>query len=317
MIWYALTKFLGLVATLLVAAAITFVALDLLPGDVARFILGINATPESVEALREQLGLNASALERFLGWLRGMLVGDFGMSYTQREPVAGLIAGRLGVTLPLTFFAMVLSVAIGLPIGILAARKRGSITDTGLMVLSQLGVAIPNFWFGMLLVLLFSVTLRWLPPGGFVPWSDNFLGALSSLILPSFALALPQAAILARVTRTALVDVQSSDYIRTARAKGLTMSEAVWRHGVRNAMLPVLTILGLQFAYLVAGTVIVENVFYLPGLGRLIFDAISARDLILVRSSVMILVVVVIGTMFLTELAYGWVDPRLRGRRDE
>lgn len=317
MIWYALTKFLGLVATLLVAAAITFVALDLLPGDVARFILGINATPEAVESLREQLGLNASALERFLGWLRGMLVGDFGMSYTQREPVAGLIAGRLGVTLPLTFFAMILSVAIGLPIGILAARKRGSFTDTGLMVLSQLGVAIPNFWFGMLLVLLFSVTLRWLPPGGFVPWGDNFFGALSSLILPSFALALPQAAILARVTRTALVDVQGSDYIRTARAKGLTMSEAVWRHGVRNAMLPVLTILGLQFAYLVAGTVIVENVFYLPGLGRLIFDAISARDLILVRSSVMILVVVVIGTMFLTELAYGWADPRLRGRRDE
>lgn len=317
MIWYALTKFLGLVATLLVAAAITFVALDLLPGDVARFILGINATPDAVESLREQLGLNASALERFLGWLRGMLVGDFGMSYTQREPVAGLIAGRLGVTLPLTFFAMILSVAIGLPIGILAARKRGSFTDTGLMVLSQLGVAIPNFWFGMLLVLLFSVTLRWLPPGGFVPWGDNFFGALSSLILPSFALALPQAAILARVTRTALVDVQGSDYIRTARAKGLTMSEAVWRHGVRNAMLPVLTILGLQFAYLVAGTVIVENVFYLPGLGRLIFDAISARDLILVRSSVMILVVVVIGTMFLTELAYGWADPRLRGRRDE
>jgi peptide/nickel transport system permease protein len=221
------------------------------------------------------------------------------------------------VTLPLTFFAMILSVAIGLPVGILAARKRGSTTDTGLMVLSQLGVAIPNFWFGMLLVLLFSVTLRWLPPGGFVPWGDSFFGALSSLILPSLALALPQAAILARVTRTALVDVQGSDYIRTARAKGLTMSEAVWRHGVRNAMLPVLTILGLQFAYLVAGTVIVENVFYLPGLGRLIFDAISARDLILVRSSVMILVVVVIGTMFLTELAYGWVDPRLRGRRDE
>lgn len=317
MIWFALQKILGLVATLLVAAAITFVALDLLPGDTARFILGINATPESVEALREQLGLNAPALQRFFGWLGGMLVGDFGVSYTQREPVAALIAGRLGVTLPLTFFAMIISAGVGLPIGILAARRRGSIVDTGLMTLSQLGVAVPNFWFGMLLVLLFSVTLRWLPPGGFVPWGDNFFGALGSLVLPSLALALPQAAILARVMRTALVDVQGSDYIRTARAKGLTMSEAVWRHGVRNAMLPVLTILGLQFAYLVAGTVIVENVFYLPGLGRLIFDAISARDLILVRSSVMILIVAVIGTMFLTELAYGWVDPRLRARRGE
>jgi peptide/nickel transport system permease protein len=211
----------------------------------------------------------------------------------------------------------VLSAGIGLPIGILAARQRGSFADTGLMVLAQLGVAIPNFWFGMLLVLLFAVTLRWLPPGGFVPWGDNPVAAFASLILPSIALALPQAAILARVMRTALVDVQGSDYIRTARAKGLTMSEAVWKHGVRNAMLPVLTILGLQFAYLVAGTVIVENVFYLPGLGRLIFDAISARDLILVRSSVIILVLTVIGTMFLTDLAYAWADPRLRSRRAE
>jgi peptide/nickel transport system permease protein len=317
MIRFALIKLLGLAATLLVAAAITFVALDLLPGDTARFILGINATPDAVAALQEQLGLNAPPLQRFLGWIGGMFVGDFGVSYTQGQPVGQLVAGRLGVTIPLTLMAMVLSAGIGLPVGILAARRRGSFADTAVMVVAQLGVAIPNFWFGMLLVLLFSVTLRWLPPGGFVPWSDNPLAAFNSLILPSIALALPQASILARVMRTALVDVQGSDYIRTARAKGLTMSEAVWRHGVRNAMLPVLTILGLQFAYLVAGTVIVENVFYLPGLGRLIFDAISARDLILVRSSVIILVLAVIGTMFLTDLAYAWVDPRLRARSAE
>ena len=317
MIRFALIKFLGLAATLLVAAAITFAALDILPGDPARFILGINATPDAVAALREQLGLDAPPLQRFFGWIGGMFVGDFGQSYTQGQPVGSLIAGRLGVTIPLTLFAMILSTGIGLPIGILAARRRGSFADTGLMVLAQLGVAIPNFWFGMLLVLLFSVTLRWLPPGGFVPWGENPFAAFASLVLPSIALALPQAAILARVMRTALVDVQGSDYIRTARAKGLTLSEAVWKHGVRNAMLPVLTILGLQFAYLVAGTVIVENVFYLPGLGRLIFDAISARDLILVRSSVIILVLAVIGTMFLTDLAYAWVDPRLRSRRAE
>ena len=317
MIRFALIKFLGLATTLLVAAAITFAALDILPGDPARFILGINATPDAVAALREQLGLDAPALQRFFAWIGGMFVGDFGLSYTQGQPVGQLIAGRLGVTIPLTVIAMILSAGIGLPIGILAARRRGSFADTGLMVLAQLGVAIPNFWFGMLLVLLFSVTLRWLPPGGFVPWGENPFAAFASLILPSIALALPQAAILARVMRTALVDVQGSDYIRTARAKGLTLSEAVWKHGVRNAMLPVLTILGLQFAYLVAGTVIVENVFYLPGLGRLIFDAISARDLILVRSSVIILVLAVIGTMFLTDLAYAWVDPRLRSRKAE
>ncbi|HZY67351.1 MAG TPA: ABC transporter permease [Devosia sp.] len=317
MILFALRKLLGLAVTLLVAAAITFAVLDLLPGDPARFILGINATPDAVQALREQLGLDAPAWQRFFGWIGGMFTGDFGLSYAQGQPVGQLIAGRLGVTVPLTLMAMVISAGIGLPLGILAARKRGSFADTGLMVLAQLGVAIPNFWFGMLLVLLFAVTLRWLPPGGFVPWGDNPVAAFNSLLLPSLALALPQAAILARVMRTALVDVQGADYIRTARAKGMTMSEAVWRHGVRNAMLPVLTILGLQFAYLVAGTVIVENVFYLPGLGRLIFDAISARDLILVRSSVIILVLAVIGTMFLTDLAYAWVDPRLRTRRAE
>jgi peptide/nickel transport system permease protein len=317
MTWFVGRKLLGLLATLFVAAMIIFLMLDLLPGDPARFILGINATPEAVAALRQQLGLDRPPLERFFGWIGGMLVGDFGLSATQGQPVGALIAGRLGVTLPLTLFAMLLSTAIGLPLGVLAARRRGSLADTGLMVLAQLGVAVPNFWFGMLLVLLFSVTLRWLPPGGFVPWGDNPVGAFNSLILPAFALALPQAAILARVTRTALVDVQGADFIRTARAKGLTTAEAIRRHGLRNALLPVLTILGLQFAYLVAGTVIVENVFYLPGLGRLIFDAINARDLILVRSAIIILVLAVIGTMFLTDLAYAWVDPRLRRGRSE
>jgi peptide/nickel transport system permease protein len=169
----------------------------------------------------------------------------------------------------------------------------------------------------MLLTLLFAVVLRWLPPGGFTPWHEDPLLAFRGLILPSLALALPQASILARVMRTALVDVSGQDFIRTARAKGLTMGEAVWRHGVRNALLPVLTILGLQFAFLVAGTVIVENVFYLPGLGRLIFDAVGARDLVLVRGAIVILVVTVTGTMFLTDLAYGWADPRLSTRRDE
>ena len=182
------------------------------------------------------------------------------------------------------------------------------------MVLAQTGVAIPNFWFGMLLTLLFAVTLRWLPPGGFTPWNEDPVAALRGLVLPSLALALPQASILARVMRTALVDVTGQDFIRTARAKGLTMGEAVWRHGVRNALLPVLTILGLQFAFLVAGTIIVENVFYLPGLGRLIFTAISERDLILVRGATIILIIAVTLTMLLTDIAYALVDPRLRER---
>lgn len=312
MIRYILARLAGFLATLLGAAFITFFMLDLLPGDPARFMLGITASPESVAQLRQTLGLDAPAVQRFFTWLLGMATGDFGLSHTQRAPVSQLIAERLGVTVPLALMAMLISTLIGLPIGIAAARRRGTPADTALMGVAQIGVAIPNFWFGMLLVLLFSVALRWLPPGGFVPWSQNPGAAFASLILPSLALGVPQAAILARVMRTALVDVAEADFIRTARAKGLTRRQALWRHGVRNALLPVLTILGLQFAYLVAGTVIVENVFYLPGLGRLIFTAISERDLILVRGAIMVLVVAVTLTMLLVDLLYAVVDPRLR-----
>jgi peptide/nickel transport system permease protein len=301
--------------TLLIAAVVIFVLLDLLPGDPARFILGINASDDALAALRLQMGLDTPAPARFANWVFGMLQGDFGMSHTQRQPVAKLIMDRMAVTMPLTIFAMVVSMVIGLPLGIMAARRRGKPLDTAVMVLAQGGLAIPNFWFGMLLTLLFAVTLRWLPTGGFIPWHENFWLAARGLILPGLALALPQAAILARVMRTALVDVASQDYIRTARAKGMTFGEAIWRHGVRNALLPVLTILGLQFAYLIAGTIIVENVFFLPGLGRLIATAISERDLTLVRSATIVLVLAVSLTMLLVDLAYGLVDPRLRERR--
>jgi peptide/nickel transport system permease protein len=317
MIWFVANRLLGLVATLLVAAAIIFVLLDLVPGDPARFILGISATPESVAALQIQLGLDQPALSRFFGWLGGIFTGNLGLSYTQDAPAGALIAGRLAVTLPLLIFAMILSTAIGLPAGILAARKRGSLIDKALTVLTQFGVAVPNFWFGMLLVLLFAITLRWLPLGGFVPWGDNFFAALASLILPSLALALPQAAILALTMRNSLVEVQNADYIRVARAKGLTMRQAVWRHGMRNAILPVLTALGPLLGSLIAGTMIVENVFYLPGLGRLIFDAVNAHDLILVRSTLLVLVLAITVTAFLTDLCSAWLDPRLRAEGEK
>jgi len=311
---YILRRLVGFLVTLLIAAAVIFVLLDLMPGDPARYILGINASAEAVAALREQMGLNEPALNRFASWVFGMLQGDFGISQTQKLPVAGLIAERMSVTLPLTISAMIISTAIGLPLGILAARHRGKLLDTALMVLAQVGVAVPGFWLGMLLTLFFAVTLRWLPPGGFTPWHENPWASVRGLVLPTLALALPQAAILARVMRTALVDVSNQDYIRTARAKGMTFGEAMWRHGVRNALLPVLTILGLQFAYLIAGTVIVENVFYLPGLGKLIYTAIFDRDLVMVRSATIIMVFVVTLTMLVVDIAYGLVDPRLRER---
>jgi peptide/nickel transport system permease protein len=312
MIGFIARRLFETLSTLVAAAAAIFFTLDLLPGDVARFMLGINASAEAVANLRTQLGLDAPAIIRFFEWLRGLMVGDMGLSYTQRAPVAQLIGDRLWVSLPLALFAMILSIVVGLPIGIAAARRRGSPADSGLMVVAQLGIAIPNFWFGMMLALVFAVWLGWLPSGGFVPFSEDPVRALRSLVLPSLALALPQAAILARVMRTALVEVAELDFIRTAQAKGLTRGQAIWRHGVRNALLPVVTILGLQFAYLVAGVIIVENVFYLPGLGRLIFTAISERDLILVRGITMVLVIGVSVTMLITDLVYLAIDPRLR-----
>lgn len=314
MLVFIAKRLLGFALTLFVAAAAIFFLLDLLPGDPARFILGINASTDAVAALRLQMGLDAPALQRFFGWIGGALRGDLGTSFSQGISVSALISERLVVSLPLAIWAMALSILIGLPLGIFAARAQGKPLDTGLMILAQAGIAIPNFWFAMLLVIVFAVGLKWVPTGGFISWEESPLLAMRSLILPGIALALPQAAILARVMRTALVDVTQSDFIRTARAKGLTTGQAVWRHGVRNALLPVLTILGLQFAFLIAGTIIVENVFYLPGLGKLIFTAIAERDLVLVRGALLVLVVAVSVTMLLVDLAYGLADPRLRAR---
>jgi peptide/nickel transport system permease protein len=198
------------------------------------------------------------------------------------------------------------------PIGILAARKRGSITDTGLMVLSQLGVAIPNFWFGMLLVLLFSVTLRWLPPGGFVPWGDNFLGALSSLILPSLALALPQAAILARVTRTALVDVQGSDYIRTARAKGLPENKVIYHHAFRNTLIPLVTMLGGSLPGLFAGALITETLYSIPGIGYVSYQSMVTGDIPFSMFYLVFMAILTLLGNLISDILYAVVDPRVR-----
>ena len=242
---FLLRRILGFAATLFMAALIIFLLLDLLPGDPARFILGINATPEAVAALRVQMGLDAPAHERFFDWVMGLLWGDLGQSHTQGLPVAELVAERMAVTLPLALIAMVVSVVIGLPIGIVAAMRRGKATDTALMVLAQTGVAVPNFWFGMLLTLLFAVTLRWLPTGGYVPITEDFLGWVRSMTLPALTLAFTQMGVIARMTRSSMLDVMGEDYVRTARAKGMRARSVVFKHALRNALLPIVTVLGV------------------------------------------------------------------------
>lgn len=303
----------SLALALVAASAAIFAVVDLVPGDPAVFVLGTGARADTLAALREQLGLNLPWPVRYAQWLGGVLTGDLGTSLAYRTPVAGMILDRVQVSLPLALMALALAVAVALPLGMLAASRRGRPADALAMGAAQVGIALPNFWFAMLLVLVFAVKLRWLPAGGFPGWSDP-MAALRALVLPAVALALPQAAILARVLRSALIETLGQDYIRSARAKGLSRAQVLRRHALRNALIPVLTILGMQFSFLLAGAIIIENVFYLPGLGRLIFQAISQRDLVVVQSAVLVLVAAVILVAFLVDLAYAAVDPRLRGR---
>ncbi|GGE95213.1 ABC transporter permease [Stappia taiwanensis] len=314
MLVYAAKRLASLSATLLLATLVVFLVLEILPGDPAELMLGMNASEDTLAALRSELGLDRPAWLRYGDWVAGFVTGDLGISHTYSVPVSELVAARLLVSLPLALLALVLSTAIAIPVGVIAASRRGSWQDSSLMSLAQIGIAVPNFWFAMLLVFVFAVSLRLLPSGGFPGWEAGLLPALKALLLPAIALALPQAAILARVMRSALIDTLGEDYIRTARAKGLTRHATLWHHAVRNALIPVLTILGLQFSFLIAGTIIIENVFYLPGLGRLIFQAITQRDLIVVRSVVVLLVASVILVTFLVDLAYALADPRLRSR---
>lgn len=312
---YLLRRLISLSLSLVAASLVIFLVMEVVPGDPASFMMGINADPAAVAALREQLGLNEPLPLRYLGWVAGLLQGDFGVSYTYRVPVSELIAERVMISLPLTLYALALSTLIAFPAGILAAARRNSATDLSVMGATQLGVAIPNFWFAMILVLVFAINLRWFSAGGFPGWDAGILAAMKSLTLPAIALALPQASILARVMRSSLIDTLDEDFMRTARAKGLSRSQALRRHALRNALIPVLTIIGLQFSFLLAGGIIIENVFYLPGLGRLVFQAITQRDLIVVRSVVILLVFAVIIVTFLVDLAYAAADPRLRRRR--
>jgi peptide/nickel transport system permease protein len=314
---FLLKRFATFLATLAVASVLVFAVLELLPGNAAQVILGDTATPESLASLQAKLGLDRPALQRYTDWVGGLLQGQTAQSISYDTPTAELIAERIRVTLPLAVLSMALTVVLALALGIYAASRHNGLGDVGVMAASQVGIAIPNFWFAILLILLFAVKLQWVSAGGFPGWTEDDGGGLweglQALILPAIALALVQAAILARVTRSAVLEVMREDFVRTARAKGLTRRQALWRHVLRNAMIPVLTVMGLQFANLITGTIVVENVFVLPGVGRLIFQAISNRDLVVVRDVVMLLAGVVVIVNFVVDVLYALIDPRLRG----
>ncbi|MBO9192575.1 ABC transporter permease [Rhizobium sp. 16-449-1b] len=312
MIALVLRRVAGLVLTLLVVSLLIFAVMDMLPGDPASIMLGTSASPETLAALRHELGLDRSLLVRYAEWLAGVFTGDLGRSYTYGVPVAGLIFERLAVTLPLALIAILLSVAIAIPLGVTAASRRGGIVDAVATVFSQVSIAVPAFWVALLLIILFSTTLGLMPAGGFPGWSAGVWPALKALLMPAVALALPQAGVLTRVTRSAVLDTLHEDFTRTARAKGLSSATVLWRHSVPNALVPILTILGLQFTFLVAGAVLVENVFNLPGLGRLAYQALSQRDIVVMQDVVLFFAGLVILMNFLVDLSYLAIDPRLR-----
>jgi peptide/nickel transport system permease protein len=303
-------------ATLAVASAVVFAVLELLPGNAAQVILGESATPESLAEMEARLGLDRPAPERYAQWVGGWLRGETATSISYGVPTSELIAQRLEVTLPLALIAMLITVVVALVLGVYAAARHNRLGDVGVMAASQLGIAIPNFWFAILLILLFAVHLQWVDAGGFPGWREADGGGLwlglRALVLPAIALAVVQAAILARVTRSAVLDVLREDFVRTARAKGLTQGQALRRHVLRNAMIPVLTVGGLQFANLVTGTIVVESVFVLPGIGRLVFQAIANRDLVVVRDVVMLLAALVVVVNFVVDVLVAWIDPRIR-----
>lgn len=309
---YLARRAAGLLATLAVATLLIFLALEVLPGNAAQMSLGPDAPPEAVAALTTRLGLDLPAWQRYLQWLSGLLSGQLGDSHAYNIPVADLIAERMALTLPLALAAMALTILLALAAGIYAALRHGRSGDLLVMGICQLGLAVPGFWLGILLIIVFAVQLQWFQAGGFPGWQNGPLAALQALVLPAIALALVQAAVLARITRAAVLDVLREDYVRTAMAKGLPRHLVLARHVLRNALIPILTIAGLQFAHLLAGAIVIENVFNLPGLGRLILQSIANRDLVVVRNAVLFLALMVICVNFLADLACGLADPRKR-----
>ncbi len=312
MIAFMIRRFLEAVPVLVLATVLIFAGLRLLPGDPATVMTGLDTTPETLRAIRSAYGLDQPLPVQYVIWMKNVISGDLGVSYWSRSSVAGLVASRLPATLELSIAAMLITVLLGLSTGILAAVKSRRPLDWIVSGLNGVAVAVPGFWLGILAILLFSVALGWLPPGGRGDLLHDPILELKFLLLPALALALPFVASLSRLTRASMLEVLGDDYVRTARAKGIAEPGIVLRHALRNALVPVVTILGLQFGRLLGGAVIIESVFSWPGIGQLIRDSIANRDYLVVQACLLLLVVVFVVVNLLVDVGYGIVDPRIR-----
>jgi peptide/nickel transport system permease protein len=309
---YVVRRLVALLATLGFVSVLVFVAIRVLPGDPVLVMAGPEANPEVVARLRSAMGLDRPLPVQYAEWIGGVVRGDLGVSLQYDVPVARLVASRLPVTLPLTAMAATLAVLVAVPLGVYAATRAGRPGDYLTIVIAQTGLAVPGFWAGLLFILLFSVHLGWFRSGGFEGWAEGIWPALRSLVLPAAALGLFQIAVLVRATRAALLEVLGEEFVRTARAKGVPEPLVVAKHALRNALIPVVTVAGLQLGQLLAGSIVLESVFALPGLGRLALGAITARDLPVVQGVTLFVASCIVVINFAVDLSYAWLDPRIR-----
>jgi peptide/nickel transport system permease protein len=309
---YVLRRVAAFAATLFFVSGLVFTVIRVLPGDPALVIMGTEGSPEVAARLREAMGLNRPIPVQYLDWLSRALTGDLGVSIQYDVPVGALIVSRLPVTLPLTAMAALFMIAAAIPLGLYAATHHRRAGDYAAMVVSQLGIAVPSFWLGLLLILLFSVHLGWARSGGFEGWAGGLWPGVRSLLLPALALGFFQAAVLVRATRSSVLDVLREDYVRTARAKGVREGLVVGKHTLRNAMIPIVTVAGIQLGQLMAGAIVLESVFALPGLGRLALGAITARDLPVVQGVTLFVASSIVMINFAVDLLYAFLDPRIR-----
>ncbi|MEK3964867.1 peptide ABC transporter [Paenibacillus odorifer] len=309
---YLIKRLLSVLPVLFIVSLLVFMIIHLTPGDPASVMLGDEATPEEVAALRDQLGLNLPLYQQYFHWIGNALIGNLGYSYFMQQSVTEAIFDRLGPTLSLAIMAQLIAVVIAIPIGIISARKRGTATDQSLMSLSLLGLSIPNFLLSLFLVLIFTVNLKWLPVAGYRPLSDGLWTHFRYLIIPATALGTITAALIARMTRSSMLEVLNANYIKTARSKGVKERGVIYRHALRNAFLPVLTVIGQTFAGLVAGAAVLETIFNIPGVGQLIVNSVQRRDYSVIQGAVLFITVAFVFINLLVDLLYSVIDPRVR-----
>ncbi|WP_431027662.1 ABC transporter permease [Lysinibacillus sp. LZ02] len=309
---YLLRRFILLITTILLISMITFGVFQILPGDPIRTMLGTEADPTQIETLRSELGLDRPLYKQYMDWMKGLLTGDLGNSIRFSMPVEDLLLARLPVTISLASITLLIVCVISLPLGMFAARRQNKLSDITLSTTTQIGMAVPSFWLGMMLILYVGMQFEFFKISGYIPWSQSIVGALSTLLLPALTIAIPQIAVNFRYVRSSILEQARLDYVRTIRSKGMSESNVMYKHVLKNSMVPILTIFGLITAEVVAGTIIVEQVFSLPGIGQLLVTAINNRDFPLVQGIVMYITITVVCINFIVDILYTVIDPRIR-----